>query len=1007
MFLRSLLLLSLFAIACRKEGTTKVEIDADRDGFSEDEDCDDNRYDVGGPTTWYADADGDGHGDAASGDAACDAPSGTVVSSDDCNDTDATVYVGATETCDGLDNDCNGTIDDSLDDVRYYPDTDADGYGEDATAVTDCVSPGEGWITEGGDCNDTDAAYNPGADESDCTDPADYNCDGSAGFSDVDADGYPACAECDDDNAAIHPAAMEACNGVDDDCDTVIDEDPIAGAPTWYQDLDGDGYGDAASAVATCDPGIGWVMDGTDCDDSRPDIRPAGAEACDGIDNDCDALIDDDDDSLDVSGASVWYTDGDGDGYGDDASVTTACEAPIGTSAVSGDCNDADAAFHPGADESDCADSTDYNCDGSTGSADADADGFAACEECDDASVANYPGADEYCDGVDNNCDSVVDEDTAVDADTWYADADGDTFGNGGATTAACAAPDGYLADATDCDDARSDVNPAQIEVCDGVDNDCDGSIDLGATDPTDWYTDGDGDGYGDSGTAVSSCDAPFGTTANGDDCDDIDPTVNPSATELCDTLDNNCDGLIDDGTADDAFVWYVDGDADGYGDARSTVRACDALPGTVAFAGDCDDADGAVSPDGSEVCDGLDNNCDGDVDEGFAAVWYADGDTDGFGDATSAVSACSAPAGYIADASDCDDLSIGVNPAAAEVCDGIDNNCDGAIDDGFVGTWYADADGDGFGDAASAVDSCSAPAGYIADGSDCNDADDTIHPTAAEVCDGVDNDCDGYGDTGSASTWYADADSDGYGNASVTVSTCAAPTGYIGDATDCEDGDGSVNPSATEVCDGVDNDCDGSADEGLGSTWYADADADGYGDATVAVSDCTAPAGYVVDATDCDDGDVGTNPGATETCDALDNNCDGAIDDGGVCPCDVAEYDGGVYQFCSSGLTWAGAKAACLVDGYAFVAIDDSAENTWIIDEAYSTAGGHWWIGATDSATEATWLWSDGSATSYTNWEAGEPNNNGNADCADFGPHGYTWEDKNCSSSFAYICEG
>ena len=1007
MSLRSVLLLSALAAACRSEGTTKYVIDADHDGIPEEEDCDDNSSSAGRPTNWFNDADGDGHGDAGTGDASCDQPDGTVATSDDCNDADATVYVGAQELCDDLDNDCNGEVDDSLTDATYYTDADGDGYGDDATAVTGCDAPPEGAVDIGGDCNDADPAYNPGADESDCADPADYNCDGSSGYDDADADGFPACEECDDANAAVNPAATESCNEVDDDCDSVIDEDPIADAPTWYQDVDGDGYGDAATGVATCDPGAGWVMDATDCDDARADINPAASEVCDGIDNDCDALVDDNDDSLDSSGASSWYTDADGDGYGDDGSVTTACAAPIGTSALGGDCNDADTAFHPGADESDCTDPTDYNCDGSTGSVDADGDGYAACEECDDASADNHPGADEYCDGTDNNCDGTVDEDAAVDTTAWYADADGDGFGDAGAVSLACSVPSGSLADSTDCDDTRSDVNPAQIEVCDGVDNDCDGTVDVGATDPTNWYIDGDGDGYGDSGTVVSSCDAPFGTTANGDDCNDIDASINPAADEMCDSIDNNCDGAIDDSTSVDAALWYVDGDSDGFGDDRAMIAACDAPAGAVAAGGDCDDGDGAVNPDATEVCDLVDNNCDGAIDEGFASTWYADADGDGFGDALAAVSACGAPAGYVADATDCNDADGAVNPDAAEACDGLDNDCDGVIDNGFTGTWYADADADGYGDASSSVSSCTAPAGYIADGTDCDDGDAAIHPGATEVCDGLDNDCDGYGDSGSATTWYADVDGDGYGNAASTVSACAAPAGYIGDATDCNDAVAAINPGATELCDSVDNNCDGAIDEGLDSTWYADDDGDGYGDASVTATDCAAPSGYVADDTDCDDTDPSANPGEIEVCDAVDNDCNGAIDDGGVCSCDVAEYDGGVYQFCTAGLTWAGAKAACLADGYAFVSIGSSAENTWVIGEAYSTGGGHWWIGATDSATEGTWLWSDGSAASYTNWASGEPNNNGNADCADFGPHGYTWEDHSCSAAFSYICEG
>jgi hypothetical protein len=117
-----------------------------------------------------------------------------------------------------------------------------------------------------------------------------------------------------------------------------------------------------------------------------------------------------------------------------------ACEAPAGHVAAAGDCDDTDAAFNPGAAEDDCTDPADYNCDGSVGYADADADGVAACEDCDDADNTAAPGNDELCgDAVDNDCDGDVDEADAVDARTYYADLDEDGFGDADASTAACA----------------------------------------------------------------------------------------------------------------------------------------------------------------------------------------------------------------------------------------------------------------------------------------------------------------------------------------------------------------------------------------------------------------------------------------------------------------------------------------------------------------------------------------------------------------------------------------
>ncbi len=164
--------------------------------------------------------------------------------------------------------------------------------------------------------------------------------------------------------------------------------------------------------------------------------------------------------------------------------------------------------------------------------------------------------------------------------------------------------------------------------------------------------------------------------------------------------------------------------------------------------------------------------------------------------------------------------------------------------------TYYADSDGDGFGDAGVTIQDCSAPAGYVADNMDCDDTDNTVYPGATEICDGKDNDCNGTIDEGVTTTYYADADGDGYGDAGVTTQDCSAPAGYVADNTDCDDTDNTVYPGATEICDGKDNDCNGTIDEGVTTTYYADADGDGFGDAGVTTQDCSAPAGYVADNT-------------------------------------------------------------------------------------------------------------------------------------------------------------
>ena len=384
----------------------------------------------------------------------------------------------------------------------------------------------------------------------------------------------------------------------------------------------GDSVPTGADSSAPVDDDGDGAPAGEDCDDSDAAVYPGAAELCDTLDNDCDG-------DTDEGVTSPFYADGDGDGYGVEAGAVSACEPPDGYTALPGDCDDADARFNPGASESDCADPNDYNCDGSVGFADNDADGFAACEECDDGVAAVNPDADELCDGVDNDCDGLIDPGEALDATSYYADTDGDGFGDADYLQRACAQPQGYVLSLTDCDDRDVAVNPDADEVCDGVDNDCDGRIDPDdALDAETWYADGDEDGYGDPDVTTVACEAPSGFLDDDQDCDDDLADVNPAGFELCNGLDDDCDGVTDPDTAADVATWYNDGDGDGYGDAAITSLACAAPTGTVADATDCDDGDVGAYPGATETCDSVDNDCDGTVDVGTGALTF-----DGAGD--------------------------------------------------------------------------------------------------------------------------------------------------------------------------------------------------------------------------------------------------------------------------------------------------------------------------------------------------------------------------------------
>ncbi len=443
---------------------------------------------------------------------------------------------------------------------------------------------------------------------------------------DEDGDGYSADeGDCDDERWDVNPGADEECDSVDNDCDGVIDEDDAVDAITWHADADGDHHGDPEVIVVSCLPPSGYEYSGDDCDDSDATVNPEAVEICDGIDNDCDGLTDDDDSN--PVGITIWYADADGDGYGTDTVLAESCAQPSGSAALTGDCDDTDPAYNPGADEDDCTDPNDYNCDGSTGYADADGDGFAACEECDDSDAAVNPGAAETCNGVDDDCDDLIDDADSglTGAPTWYADGDGDGYGDPSASAEACEAPSGHVATGGDCDDSDVYANPGLNEVCDGIDNDCDGEVDgehaLGAIP---WYPDLDGDGYGDSTATTVDCTAPSGHVGNSVDCDDGDAAVSPDADEVCDSVDNDCDGRIDEDDAIDAVMWYADDDGDGYGDPYDRDLACAAPSGHVADGSDCNDRDADINPGAAEVCsDGVDDDCDGVADDGCTTTEY------------------------------------------------------------------------------------------------------------------------------------------------------------------------------------------------------------------------------------------------------------------------------------------------------------------------------------------------------------------------------------------------
>jgi hypothetical protein len=632
-------------------------------------------------------------------------------------------------------------------------------------------------------------------------DAADNDGDGQVDEEpDLDGDGWSDCGDdCDDNDDTAWPGAPEVCDGQDDDCDGVVPADEI----------DGDGDG-----VAPC---------GGDCEDGDPSVFPSAPEVCNGLDDDCDGQAGT---AFETPAPTAWTWRSDrmrGHKWLMSSTVDLGGMSVL-LDAWAGD--PITFLVYEGADEQGPFVHVASAATHATGSGPAwhqsppmavtlTEGGWYLLVVHWSATVGygssepSFPLTSPYGEvvsGVYQNWVWSPPVTAWMDANIYaYAmrhffldeiDSDGDG-------SPLCA----------DCDDDQPDTWPGAPELCDELDDDCDGLV------PPD-EVDGDGDGE----------------LLCAGDCDDDDPTVHSDGVELCDGLDNDCDGAP--GADPDG---EVDADADG-------SLSCD----------DCDDSRPAAFPGNPEICDGVDNDCSGSPD--FDASGEVDADSDG------SLSCL-----------DCDDGDGANAPGNPEVCDGADNDCDGLPDADDAGE--VDDDGDG---ALSCLD--------------CDDAQPLAFPGNVELCDGLDNDCDGVSDADPAGE--VDADGDGHlscadcddgeatawpGNPEICDgidNDCDPDTDELVDGDhdgftvcglDCDDDDPTVHPEAVEVCDGIDNDCDSESDE------TRDGDGDG-------ASACEG---------DCDDDDPDVHPDADEFCDGLDGDCDGEL------PEDEADVDDDGWMIC------------------------------------------------------------------------------------------------------------